>query len=76
MDRHINSEEIKHLVYGLTNLHQDQRETVRDLLTRLESSFGGKIPQRDLHLALLKLRETNAITELDMRDIESAVFGG
>ncbi len=70
----ISQDEIRRLVTELPNLHQDQRDAVRNLLTRLEQSHDGKIPQRDLHLALLKLREAHAITDLDMKSIEAAVF--
>ena len=72
--KHMTHEEIKHLVFVLPDLHQDQRDTIKSLLMRLADGDNGKIWPKALHEALLRLREAYAITEFDKKNIEMAVF--
>ncbi|MBU1922069.1 hypothetical protein KKD84_02480 [Patescibacteria group bacterium] len=68
---YLTDEQIRKLTLFIDTLSQKERETVRDLLKRIK---GDGIYEAELHRELLKLRKEYLISEIDMKNIEQAIF--
>ncbi|MBI4133267.1 hypothetical protein HY478_01500 [Candidatus Uhrbacteria bacterium] len=69
---YITDAQIEKVTYHITSLSQAEREEVRALLNRLQSDGIGR---QELHRELARLRKSYALSDIDIRAIEDALFG-
>ena len=73
--RKFTNKQIEELTFGIESLDQAQRQRVRDHLHRLLAKTGGTLYRQSTHLELMKMRHENVISEIDLHNIDEALFG-
>lgn len=66
--------EIKHLVFGLKSLNEDQRALVRETLDELAHSSDAHVSPEELKRALSRLKAEFKISDIDAKAVTAAVF--